>query len=408
MTALGSTTDARALVPGNDASVRADAAALEERSGRLDDLADDLAAFRVPAWTGPSADTFHETLGRQPRTWRTTADALTSAAGRLTTYADVLVGAQADAARAIDLWAEGEAATASATRTHDAQVAGYLRSLTSTQPEPPPPPFVDPGAALRQEAQDLLDSAREAVRRAGDDAADALAEITVSDVPVVHNQAGWQGPTASGSTSGPLFTYDPATGEMKLDVAKAEGEASLFSADASSRATHGSLFAEAEASTMIGARGEALAGVTEHTLRARAEGSVGLHADASASAGHEHASVEVGASGLAGAHAEAGVQIGKEGVTAEAGAFAGAKGEVNAGIEVAGVGAEASAEGWAGIGAEADAGLGRNPDGSWTLRVKAGAAVGLGGSGEVALKLDPQGVVDAVEDAADWVGSLFD
>lgn len=408
MAELGSTTDPVALVPGREGSVRADASAMQDRARRLEAAADALGAVRVPGWTGPSSDRFWEVMNAQPRSWRTTADALTAAATQLSSYAGVLAGAQADAAHAIDLWAQGEAATDAAVRAHDAAVTTYERSLGTPYPTVPPRRFVDPGEPLRRQATELLADARDAVQRAGADAADTLAEIVVSDSPIVHDQAGWQGPDATGSTSGPLFTYDPETGEMKLNLAKAEGEASLFSADASTEAKYGSLFAGAEASTMVGARGEALLGVSDSTFRAKAEGSVGLHADASARAGHEHASVGVSASGLAGAHAEAGVQLGKEGVTAEAGAFAGAKGEIGADIEAAGVGAEAKAEGWAGIGAEADAGLGRNSDGSWTLRVKAGAAVGLGGSGSVAITVDPQGIVDAAEDAADFVGSLFD
>lgn len=407
MAELGSTTDPIALVPGNEATVRGDATALGNRAAQLETAAQTFASVRVPGWTGTSADRFEVAVGALPRSWRTTADALTSAAAQLTAYATALNGAQADAAAAIELWAQGEAATAAAEQSYTSKVNAYERSFDKPNPTPYPGPFVDPGATLRQEARDLLADARAAVTTAGDDAADTLAEIVVSDSPIVHNQAGWQGPDVSGSTSGSLFTYDPDSGDRKLDLAKAEGQASLFSADASTEAKSGSLFAKAEASTMVGAKGEAAFGVADGTFQATAEGSVGVHADASARAGHEHASVGVSTSGLAGAHAEAGVHLGKEGIKAEAGAFAGAKGEIGADAEVAGVGGEVGVEGWAGIGAEFDGGVGRNKDGSWTMEVKAGAALGLGGSGSMAITIDPQGVLDAADDAVDWVGSLF-
>lgn len=407
MAGLGTTTDPRELVPGNVAAVRSEAEAMTARAGRLDDAADALARVRVPGWSGEAAEAFADALAAEPRSFRTTADALTSAASALTGYADVLAGAQVTAGRAIDLWAQGQASTAEAERVYEAAAAEYRSSLGTPTPTPSPAPFADPGAQARAEASAMLAEARSSVADAGDAAAEKLGEIVVSDRAIVHDEAGWKGPDLSGSASGSVFSVDPATGEVTLDLAKAEGQASLFSGEASTRATYGSLFAGAAAGTMLGAKGEAKAGVAEGTFQLSAEGSAGLHGDASAEAGFEHGKVGVSASGLAGAYAEAGVELGKNGASVGAGAFAGAKGEVGAQAEIAGVGAEASAEGWAGVGAEADAGAVRNKDGSWTVRAKAGAAYGLGGSVSVGVTVDPEGVMDAAEDAADFIGGLM-
>ena len=404
MARLGETTDPVALVPGRPASVRSDASALTARAEQLESAADALAAVRVPGWQGLAADAFWEVMNAQPRSWRTTADALTSAASRLVAYADVLTTAQADAATAIDLWEAAEAATAEAVRRYEATVDAYDRAQTPYAP----PPFVDAGAAGRREAQALLDDARAAVRREGDHAADVLGEIVVADTAVVHSSATWEGPGASGESSGPTFEIDPTTGKVTLRLVTAEGEAYLFRGEATSEARYGAWSANAGASTMLGTKGEIKIGLEDDQMEAGLSGSIGLHADAEARAGHEHASVGVEASGLAGAYAEAGVTAGKDGVSATAGAFAGAKGEIGADAEVAGIGVGASAEGWAGAGAEAGVTAGRNPDGSWTVGANAGVAWGLGGGGSVTITVDPEGIVDAVEDAGDFIGSLLD
>jgi len=407
MADLGSSTDPDALVPGSVGSVRGNASSLRERSTQLDSAADKLAQVRVAGWDGASADAFWQLMNAQPRSWRTTADALTAAAVKLETYADVLAGAKRDAGEAIELWAAGEAATAVNDRQFAADRAAYERSVRAQVLLPLPRKHPDPGADPRRQAVDLLDDARDAVRRAGDDAADVLGEIVVSDSPIIHNEAGWAGPGVTGSTSGPVFHIDPETGKLTLDLGKAEGEASLFSADASTEAKYGTLFAAAQAGVLIGAKGEAVFGVGEGNFRAKAEGSAGVIADASARAGFEHGSVGATASGLAGAYAEAGVTIGKDGVEADVGAFAGAKGGLGLDVDLAGVGVGANAEGWAGVGAEADIGLEQDEHGRWTFDMKAGAAVGLGGSLSTSITVDPRAVMDAADDAADFFRDSF-
>lgn len=406
MAELGSTSDPVALVPGDPAAVRAQAAQLRSRAAQLETAASALSRVRVPGWRGEAADAFQAVLDKQPRSWRATADALGSGASALEGYADALAGAQADAARAISAWAEGEAATAEARRAHDARVAEHAAAAGAGIRQPGPGPFVDPGGALRREGSATLDDARAAVADAGDAAAERLGEIVVSDSPIVRNDAGWSGPGISGSVDGSAFSIDPTTGE--LTFWKAEGTASLFSGDATTRATYGSWFAGAEAHTMLGAKGEAVLGVEDGTFRAGVEGSAGLHGDVVASAGGEHGEVKVTGSAFAGVHAEAGVDLSTSGVSANAGAFAGARAEAGASAEVAGVGGGATVEGWAGVGAEADAVVGRTPEGAYKVRVKAGAAYGLGGSLGFEVTVDPDGVVDAAEDAAEFVGGLFE
>jgi hypothetical protein len=415
MAALGSTSDPNALVPGDPAAVRADASTFSTGATDLESAADALAAVRVDDWVGDSADAFWGVMSAQPRSWRATADALTEAAGKLTGYADVLTSAQSSAATAIARWDEAQAATASATQTYNAQVASYNTAARTwaasdgTGPRPVPPgSFVDPGAAGRTEAEEILAGARDAVQQAGDDAAQALGRIVVSDQVVVRTDAGTEIGASSGEVTNTLFEVDPETGERKIGLVSAEGKITWFTASAEVEARYGAWFAKADAAFEAGSlEGEAGIGIEENTLVAEASGSAAIiRGTASASAGGEYGHVGAEAEAYAGAYAEASVKLGAEGAGATVGAFAGAKVEGSAEAEVAGVGGKATGELWAGWGAEADLGLTQDRDGAWTLGGRAGVAAGLGGSVGFELTVDPAAVAEAVGDAVDWVGSL--
>ena len=95
--------------------------------------------------------------------------------GRWTVTPTPLSWAQRQAAEAIALWEQGEAATeqAKAEHTHaqaqanqDAAAATAAGTPTTT----PTIPFTDPGEEMRAQAQHLLDEARRQLRSAGDEA----------------------------------------------------------------------------------------------------------------------------------------------------------------------------------------------------------------------------------------------
>ena len=107
-------------------------------------------------------------------------DLLKKAGAALTTYAGALRTAQDKAADAIAKWQEGERATEAAVTKHNAAVDAYNAYLDRRVPVPSvggpvspsaaparPGPFVDPGDALREEAQQILDDARKALENAG-------------------------------------------------------------------------------------------------------------------------------------------------------------------------------------------------------------------------------------------------
>lgn len=414
--ALGTTTDPRALVPGDPAAVRADAALLTDQATGVEETADALAAVRVEGWAGDAADAFWGVLDVQPRSWRVTADALTEAASQLTGYADVLTAAQTSAATAIDLWADAQAATEAATTSHNRQVDAYNAAARAwnasdgSGPRPVAPgPFVDPGADGRAEAEQVLADARDSVRSAGDDAAQALGRIVVSDRWVVRTDAGTEVGAREGSTQNTLFEVDPATGERKIGLVSADGSITWYKASAEVEARYGQWYGKAEAAFEAGSlEGEAALGIQDATLVAEASGSAAVvRGTASASAGGDYGHVGAEAEAFVGAYAEAGVQVGAQGVGANVAGFAGARAEGSVEAEVAGIGGKGTAEAWAGWGAEADVGITQGKDGTWTIGVKGGAAVGLGGSLGAEITVDPGGVVDAVGDAVDWVGSLF-
>jgi uncharacterized protein YukE len=412
---LGSTSDPVALIPGDPAAVRADAAVLTTRSTELDEAADALADVRTPGWEGSAADAYTGVMDRQPRSWRRTADALTSAATELTAFADALAAAQSRASDAVALWDEALDETATATADHNRRVTAYNTALrasrTSGRPTIvpyPPGPFHDPSVGKRAEAQAILSDARDAVRRAGDDAVHVLTGIVVSDDAVISTESGTQIGKTEVDHPDPLITIG-SDGTVKIGLVSVDGSISWFSAAAGTEARYGSWFAKAEAEVeFLKAEASAGAGWKDGDLFAEASaGAYLVDARASASAGGRYVTAEAEARATVGAYAEAGVTIGTDGVGANIEAFVGGKAEVSGSVEVAGVGVGATADVRYGVGVEADAGVKKNDDGSWTFELSAGASIGLGAGFDTEFTVDPKAVTDAIGDAADWIGSLF-
>ncbi|UQU64316.1 polymorphic toxin type 28 domain-containing protein [Couchioplanes caeruleus] len=164
MTELGQTRDPTALVPGDPAAVRANAAELKTRSDHVEKAGDGLVDIDTGAWTGPAAEEFRNRFSYEPNKWYLAANSLATAASALTTYAHALEWAQQQAAEAVRLWDEAQAETQQAEQA-------YEEAAVRAPPEHPLGPFVDTGASLRQNAIDVLSAARKEVGTAGDVAA---------------------------------------------------------------------------------------------------------------------------------------------------------------------------------------------------------------------------------------------
>ena len=156
MAELGETRDPRALVPGDPDAIAANAASLRDRAKDAGDAGDGLRKIDSGSWTGTAAERFHEKFSYEPGRWFTAADAMQAGAGSLDDYVATLRWAQQQAAEAIRLWDEAQAATEQAKAAQ------------------PPPGSVDPGAAGRESAQSLLRDARGQVRSAASTVAGTL------------------------------------------------------------------------------------------------------------------------------------------------------------------------------------------------------------------------------------------
>lgn len=158
-------------------------------------------------------------------------------------------------------------------------------------------------------------------------------------------------------------------------------------ADASVSLGKDGLAAKANASAMVGVKGEA--GV------AYDNGPLAAHASGNAMAGAE-------------AKADASVAIGKDGIRTSAGAeaFAGVKAGGEVGGSIAGVGGTAGGEVYAGIGAHANIDANFSAE-SVKVKVDVGAAIGIGGGVNFSVDVNPKEFLEdtGLDDVADGIGA---
>lgn len=431
---LGETTDNTALVPGVPGDIYDAAGLLTERGGTLEAIGDALGRVDTPGWYGEACSAFWDTFGPEKANWFTAADALTSAAGTVSGYADTLTWAQGQAQEAIELWEQGEAATEAARATYDENLAEY-RSLGL--PDSELGAFSDPGEQSRADARAILSEARAALLEAGTTAAAALRAAsggdsgapewlaTASDVArdaidqfglsVTQDSwsAGDDGPVSDDDMrqfgddtgddegkSGPDWSVAlwEAGADVSLWEANAEGEVQLGDFTLAGSAGVQVLGAEAGAELSIGSDGVTIGGnASAYLLQASAEGSI------------TYGIAEVGAEGsvFVGAEAEGDLSIGADGLHAGGEAFVGASAEGTVSGDVGGVGGAVTGEAWAGVGVAADLDIGME-DGSFVIGGELGAAIGVGGSISPEITIDPGEVVDTAQDAADAVSDAAD
>jgi hypothetical protein len=168
MAELEETGDPRELVPGDPSAVAENAQVLRARAERAAWAAEGLQAIDTGSWEGPAARAFHDKFSYEPGKWFAAADSLEMGASVVGRYGETLSWAQTQAAEAIHLWDQAEAATRDAQARHDQAAA------TAAAQNQPAPPFTDPGDAGRQAARDMLARARAQLTESGDTIAEFL------------------------------------------------------------------------------------------------------------------------------------------------------------------------------------------------------------------------------------------
>jgi RHS repeat-associated protein len=186
---LGQTTDPARLVVGDPAAIRSSASRLKQFSSAFGETASGMRGLDTTHWTGAAADAFRGKFAPHPGQWQDAADAASNASGALESYAAAVESAQGQARQAIDLYQQGQQATASAVAAYNQQVstynsaAGAYNAALAAGQDPgtrpvEPGAFTDPGAALRAQAQQLLSRARAARSAAASSAAGKVTSAT--------------------------------------------------------------------------------------------------------------------------------------------------------------------------------------------------------------------------------------
>ena len=184
---LGQTGDPTQLIHGSPSAIRQAASSLRQFSGAFGQTASGLSGIDTSHWTGSAAEAFRAKYAPQPGKWRDASTASGDAGGALESYAGTVEWAQGQAREAISVYAEGQKATAAAVTAYNGQVGAYnsaaqlydarLSAGQNPGPRPTEPgAFSDPGAALRERAQQILAAARAERDRAG-----SAAALTVSN-----------------------------------------------------------------------------------------------------------------------------------------------------------------------------------------------------------------------------------
>jgi RHS repeat-associated protein len=186
---LGQTTDPTQLVRGDPAAIRSSASRLRQFSSAFGETASGMRGLDTTHWTGAAADAFRGKFAPHPGQWQDAADAASTASGALESYAATVDSAQGQARQAVDLYEQGQQATATAVAAYNQQVSAYnsaaqaynaqlaVGQAPGTRPVEPEA-FTDPGAALRDQAQQVLSQARASRNAAASSAGGKIAGAT--------------------------------------------------------------------------------------------------------------------------------------------------------------------------------------------------------------------------------------
>lgn len=181
---LGESEDPKELVHGSPQALEARARHLRDFFRAFESVGQGMRSLDGEGWQGKAADAFREKFDMHPKQWLTAADACEAAAKALEAYADTVRWAQRQAQTAIDAYRRAQEGSRRAVDAHNARVTAYnqaadqYNAAASAGRDPgrkptEPGAFVDPGAAGRREAEEILaearrqrtDAARDAQRR---------------------------------------------------------------------------------------------------------------------------------------------------------------------------------------------------------------------------------------------------
>lgn len=444
MAELGQTTNPRELIPGEPEAVVNDLRELARNIEAIGTTGDSLGNVDPGGWTGDAATAFREVFTAEPPRWFQAVDTANQGGQALADYADTLVWAQDEAQRAIEMYTEAQAASRAAAAQYDQQAQRAAESGETLAP------FNDPGASAAEEAQAVLDNARNEVNQAGDRTAGLLGfqpdgeggyqrdlggnewgssrrdkkrvwdpetgQWTEED-PGGWQQHGrgrsWHGQWGSQSDGMLHDLIKDTLGQLGIEIPEKEWEASAnvdvlggklegdFSSGdwSGSGSLEGSLLgAGAGANATASALGVGASAYAEAYLaKGSAEGELNYG---------EHVTLSGSAEASVGAEATAEGSIGVTGAQGSVGAFAGGQAGVEGNAEAGGVSVGAHGEVRYGIGAEASGQFGMGDDGKFHVGASLGLTVGLGGSVGFDVAVDPGGVVDAAADVGEVVSDI--
>ncbi|WP_255283753.1 WXG100 family type VII secretion target [Saccharomonospora azurea] len=168
MAELGQTTNPRELIPGDPEAIINDLRELVKNIEAIGATGDGLGNVDPGEWTGDAATAFRDVFTAEPPKWFQAVDTANQGGQTVADYADTLVWAQGEAQRAIEMYTEAQAASRAAAAQYNEQ------AQAASQAGETPSPFDDPGAAAAEEAQAVLDNARNEVNQAGDRSAGLL------------------------------------------------------------------------------------------------------------------------------------------------------------------------------------------------------------------------------------------
>ncbi|MFJ3907717.1 putative T7SS-secreted protein [Streptomyces vinaceus] len=163
---LGQTDDPKKLVYGSVSKIRAQVSHLNDFKTAFESVGNGLKTMTQPeGLKGKTADTFRETVAKEPPRWFKAADAFGKAADAMNRFAETVEWAQTKAKEALEEYEHAQKVSTDARTAHNKKVTAYKDAVEAKQDPLPPRPvdakdFVDPGKALATAAQDKLDNAR--------------------------------------------------------------------------------------------------------------------------------------------------------------------------------------------------------------------------------------------------------
>lgn len=419
--ALGTTDDPSALVVGSVESVQAVARRLSELATDIEDRRTALSRVRASSWTGVAADAWESRMDEELKRFAKLVDMLEVSATAFTGYASALQSAQDRAREAIEAWDRGEEATEQARQSFNQDVDAYNTAVTSGGPLPPHPGvFIDPGQPQRDDAEQILADAREALDRAGDDAVRSLGGL-----PGSRTEGSSDGPGAEGEVSGPTFNWDAFArafgdrrtgdyqdsqdhGDKTLNFGRVGGSAWLYRSQ-SMREDYvfGGRARSEQELRIASADGAAGGGLTPEGLRLNADGTLTiLGTRGSFRHEWEHGHYGMSAESSAEVSAEAHTNVGMSGVHVGGEVFGGERHAAEAEGGLFGITLRGTGERWDGSGIGAHGMIGYH-DGVFRLGGAGGIGWGLGGKLGVDLEVDVPELTDSIVGGASALADLL-